>query len=113
MQQYDEPGLVNIGTGEDLEIKELALLIKKIVGYERRHSSRPEQTGRHAPQTDGCHQTAPIWAGRLPSASKKASGRVYADFSRTRQALNLSKPNWTKSWFAISNNVCGPFSGKK
>src|SRR6201989_1267173 len=33
MQQYNEPGLVNVGVGEDLEIKELALLIKKIVGY--------------------------------------------------------------------------------
>lgn len=33
MQHYDEPGLVNIGTGEDLEIGELALLVKKIVGY--------------------------------------------------------------------------------
>jgi GDP-L-fucose synthase len=33
MQEYDEAGLINIGTGEDLEIKELALLIKKIVGY--------------------------------------------------------------------------------
>lgn len=33
MQEYNEEGLVNIGTGEDLEIKELALLIKKIVGY--------------------------------------------------------------------------------
>jgi GDP-L-fucose synthase len=33
MQQYDEPGLVNIGVGEDLEIGQLALLIKKIAGY--------------------------------------------------------------------------------
>jgi GDP-L-fucose synthase len=33
MQHYNEPGLVNIGTGEDLEIGELALLIKDIVGY--------------------------------------------------------------------------------
>ncbi|MGB8190659.1 MAG: GDP-L-fucose synthase [Chitinophagaceae bacterium] len=33
MQRYDEPGFVNIGTGEDLEIRELALLIKDIVGY--------------------------------------------------------------------------------
>jgi GDP-L-fucose synthase len=33
MQNYNEPGLVNIGTGEDLSIKDLALLIKKIVGY--------------------------------------------------------------------------------
>ncbi|HKP32617.1 MAG TPA: GDP-L-fucose synthase [Chitinophagaceae bacterium] len=34
MKNYNEPGLVNIGTGTDLEIGELALLIKKIVGYE-------------------------------------------------------------------------------
>src|ERR1700756_2869921 len=34
MQTYNEPGLVNIGTGEDITIKDLALLIKKIIGYE-------------------------------------------------------------------------------
>lgn len=34
MQTYNEPGLVNIGTGTDIPIKELALLIKKIVGFE-------------------------------------------------------------------------------
>src|ERR1700754_2092606 len=33
MQNYNEPGLVNIGTGEDLSIKDLALLVKEIVGY--------------------------------------------------------------------------------
>jgi len=33
MQNYNEPGLVNIGTGEDLSIKNLSLLIKQIVGY--------------------------------------------------------------------------------
>ncbi|MEO8949216.1 MAG: GDP-L-fucose synthase [Mucilaginibacter sp.] len=33
MQNYDEAGLINIGTGEDLSIKDLALLIKSIIGY--------------------------------------------------------------------------------
>ncbi len=33
MQNYNEPGLVNIGVGEDITIKDLALLVKKIVGY--------------------------------------------------------------------------------
>ena len=33
MQSYDKEGLVNIGTGEDLSINKLALLIKDIVGY--------------------------------------------------------------------------------
>ena len=34
MQTYNEKGLVNIGTGKDIAILELAQLIKKIVGYE-------------------------------------------------------------------------------
>lgn len=33
MQHYNEEGLVNIGTGHDITIKDLALLIKRIVGY--------------------------------------------------------------------------------
>lgn len=49
MQGYDEPGLVNIGTGEDIPIGELALLIKGIVGYEGQviHDlSKPDGTPR-------------------------------------------------------------------
>lgn len=34
MENYNEEGLVNIGTGEDITITELAMLIKEIVGYE-------------------------------------------------------------------------------
>jgi GDP-L-fucose synthase len=33
MQTYNEPGFVNIGTGVDLTIKDLAHLISRIVGY--------------------------------------------------------------------------------
>ena len=34
METYNEKGLVNVGVGKDISIKELALLIKKIVGFE-------------------------------------------------------------------------------
>ena len=34
METYNEPGLVNIGTGEDVSIKELAELVQKTTGYE-------------------------------------------------------------------------------
>ncbi|HTF30717.1 MAG TPA: GDP-L-fucose synthase, partial [Flavitalea sp.] len=34
MNNYDEAGLVNVGTGVDIEIGELALMVKKIVGYD-------------------------------------------------------------------------------
>lgn len=49
MQHYNEPGLVNIGVGHDISIKDLALLIKKIVGYSgdlRFDSSKPDGTPR-------------------------------------------------------------------
>lgn len=49
MQHYDEAGLVNIGTGEDLSIKDLALLIKSIVGFEGQltfDNSKPDGTPR-------------------------------------------------------------------
>jgi GDP-L-fucose synthase len=49
MQNYNEEGLVNIGTGEDLSIKDLALLIKRIVGYDgdiNFDTSKPDGTPR-------------------------------------------------------------------
>jgi GDP-L-fucose synthase len=49
MENYDEPGLVNIGTGEDISIKDLALLIKKVIGFEGEidfDSSKPDGTPR-------------------------------------------------------------------
>ncbi len=49
MENYNEPGLVNIGTGEDVTIKELALLIKKVTGYEGEidfDASKPDGTPR-------------------------------------------------------------------
>ncbi len=49
MQNYDEEGLVNIGTGEDISIKELAILIKGIIGFEgeiKFDTSKPDGTPR-------------------------------------------------------------------
>ena len=49
METYNEEQLVNIGTGEDISIKNLALLIKKIVGYEGElafDASKPDGTPR-------------------------------------------------------------------
>lgn len=49
MQSYNEPHLINIGTGEDLTIKDLALLIQEIVGFNGKlvfDSSKPDGTPR-------------------------------------------------------------------
>ncbi len=33
MNKYDEPEMINVGSGEDLSIKELALLIRNVIGF--------------------------------------------------------------------------------
>jgi len=34
MGNYNDPGIINIGVGKDISIGEMALLIKKITGFE-------------------------------------------------------------------------------
>lgn len=49
MQHYNEAGLVNIGTGIDLTITDLALMVKEVVGFEGELSydaSKPDGTPR-------------------------------------------------------------------
>jgi len=49
MQTYNEPYLINVGTGHDLSIAALALLIKDVVGYEGElvfDATKPDGTPR-------------------------------------------------------------------
>lgn len=49
MKNYNEGGLINIGTGEDLSITELAMMIKDVVGYEGNivyDATKPDGTPR-------------------------------------------------------------------
>ena len=49
MKYYDEPGLINIGTGKDISIGELAELIKKIICYQGKicfDHTKPDGTPR-------------------------------------------------------------------
>ncbi|KEQ29794.1 GDP-L-fucose synthase [Pedobacter antarcticus 4BY] len=49
MENYHEPELINIGTGSDLSIRDLALLIRDIVGYTgelKFDSTKPDGTPR-------------------------------------------------------------------
>ena len=60
MQNYDEPGLINIGTGEDIAIKDLALLIKKVIGYQGEinlDTSKPNGTPRKLMDVSKIHST--------------------------------------------------------
>ncbi|MCE3279390.1 MAG: NAD-dependent epimerase/dehydratase [Bacteroidetes bacterium] len=49
MENYNEEGLVNIGVGHDISIKDLALLVKKITGYTgelKFNTDKPDGTPR-------------------------------------------------------------------
>jgi len=49
MEHYNETGWVNVGTGEEISIKDLALLVKEIIGYEgelKFDASKPDGTPR-------------------------------------------------------------------
>lgn len=49
MENYDEAGFINIGTGKDIQVNDLALLIKKIVGFNgtiKNDLSKPDGTPR-------------------------------------------------------------------
>jgi len=49
MENYNEAGLVNIGTGEDISIKDLAFLVKEIIGFPgdvNFDTSKPDGTPR-------------------------------------------------------------------
>ena len=83
MQQYDEPGLVNIGVGEDLEIGELALLIKKIAGYtgEIIHDlSKPDGTPRKLMDVSKLHHLG--WTASI--SLENGLHMVYEEFAKEK-----------------------------
>jgi GDP-L-fucose synthase len=58
MQHFNESGFVNIGVGEDLSIKDLAHLVKKVVGYQGEivHDlSKPDGTPRKLMNVNKLH----------------------------------------------------------
>lgn len=59
MENYNEPGLVNIGTGEDISIKDLANLVKKIIGYQGSiefDTAKPDGTPRKLMDVSKLHK---------------------------------------------------------
>ena len=79
MENYNEEGLVNIGTGEDVTITELAMLIKEIVGYEGAlvyDHTKPDGTPRKL--MDVSKLTNLGW--KYSIELKEGLGQVYADY---------------------------------
>jgi len=79
MENYNEPGLVNIGTGKDLSIRELAELIKETTGYQGEitfDTSKPDGTPRKLMDVSKLHSKGWKHTIELPEGIKLA----YQDF---------------------------------
>jgi GDP-L-fucose synthase len=86
MQHYDEPGLVNIGTGEDIEIGQLALLIKDVVGYKGsigHDLTKPDGTPRKLMDVSKLHGFG--WKAAIGLG--EGLRRVYEDFKQSKACL--------------------------
>ncbi|MCB0430571.1 MAG: GDP-L-fucose synthase [Flavobacteriales bacterium] len=67
MDRFDEAGFVNVGTGEDVSIKDLALMIKDIVGFKGElifDTSKPDGTPRKLMDVSKAHKLG--WKHRIP-----------------------------------------------
>ena len=83
MKEYNEPGLVNIGCGSDVSIRELAELIKDIVGYTGSiefDTSKPDGTPRKL--MDVSKLTALGWKARI--GLKDGITSVYKEFENLK-----------------------------
>jgi GDP-L-fucose synthase len=82
MATYNEQGLVNIGCGYDVSIKELALLIKDVVGYEGEinfDTSKPDGTPRKLMDVSKINQLG--WTSSI--ALEQGIKMVYDDVKDT------------------------------
>jgi GDP-L-fucose synthase len=79
MEQYEEPGVINVGVGADNTIAELALLIKKITGYNGElifDDTKPDGTPRKLLNVDKINALG--WHSSL--GLEEGIRKTYADF---------------------------------
>ncbi len=85
LQNYDEEMFVNIGTGVDLTIKELAEMIKEIVGYTgelKWNTEKPDGTPRKLMDVSRLHNLG--WKHRI--GLREGITSVYAEFAKSELA---------------------------
>ena len=89
MENFDDYGFVNVGTGEDISIKDLALLVKKIVGFPgelKFDESKPDGTPRKL-----------MDVGKLKRLGFKAKINLEEGITSTYQDFLTNKEEYLKS----------------
>lgn len=86
MQHFNEEGFVNIGTGEDLSINELAMMVKDIVGYNggiEHDLTKPDGTPRKLMDVSKLHGLG--WKARI--GLREGIRKVYQEFIQHSSAI--------------------------
>jgi GDP-L-fucose synthase len=81
MQTYNDEGFVNIGVGDDIAIKDLALMVKDVVGYTgniEHDLSKPDGTPRKLMDVQKLHSLG--WKAKIDL--KEGIESVYKEFSQ-------------------------------
>ena len=89
MQNYDDGEIVNIGSGEEVSIKHLALLVKEVVGYTgelKFDTSKPDGTPRKLLDCTKLHSLG--WKHRI--AIKDGLKTAYEDFRSRWEGVHKS-----------------------
>lgn len=79
MLTYDQPNLINVGTGVDISIKDLALLIKDIIGFKGElqfDTTKPDGTPRKLMDVSKLHSSG--WEHKIKL--EEGIRLAYADF---------------------------------
>ena len=88
MENYSQPEFINVGTGTDVTIKELAETVKEIVGFEGNlhwDTSKPDGTPRKLMDVSRLH--AQGWKHKIEL--KEGIGLAYQDFLEHHDTLRL------------------------
>ena len=89
MEKYDSPEIINVGTGVDLSIRELAYLIKKEVGYEGEivfDSTYPDGTPKK--QLDTTKINGLGWSPRI--TLEQGVRQVVKDYSKASRGIEVA-----------------------
>jgi len=90
METYDQPEIVNVGTGEDVTIRELAYTMAKVVGFVGEvvfDSSKPDGTPRKVLNVDKMKSL-----GWEPQISLEIGLRLSYEWALQSGALDVSRP---------------------
>ena len=88
MENYSEPQFINVGTGIDITIKELAETVSKIVGFEGRlvwDTTKPDGTPRKLMDVSKLHEQG--WKHKIDL--QEGISLAYQDFLEHHETLRL------------------------